>query len=72
MASDQWAWFAAKGMTNLPYPDPSGQAPLAPGADGKWEIDETLTVDVVGAAGQTIGYEILTSLGRRYRRVYLE
>ena len=31
-------------------------------------IDEVLTVDVVGPAAGTIGYEILTSLGRRYAR----
>ena len=31
-------------------------------------IDDVLTVDVVGAAAGTIGYEILTNLGRRYRR----
>ncbi len=30
------AWFAAKGMKNLPYPR------VAPGTDVKWEIDETL------------------------------
>lgn len=33
-------------------------------------IDEVLTVDVVGEHAGTIGYEILTSLGRRYNRVY--
>ncbi|MCA0424114.1 MAG: alanine racemase [Proteobacteria bacterium] len=33
-------------------------------------IDEVLTVDVVGQHAGTIGYEILTSLGRRYNRVY--
>jgi alanine racemase len=27
-------------------------------------------VDEVGAAAGTIGYEVLTSLGRRYHRVY--
>ena len=31
-----YAWFAAKGMTDLPYPR------IAPGADVAWEIDETL------------------------------
>ena len=31
-------------------------------------IDEVLTVDRVGAAAGTIGYEVLTSLGKRYRR----
>lgn len=33
-------------------------------------IDEHQTVDVVAAAADTIGYEILTSLGPRYERVY--
>jgi len=33
-------------------------------------IDEVLTVDVVGPAAGTIGYEILTGLGRRYNRTY--
>lgn len=32
------AWFAAKGMKDLPYP------PIAPGADVAWEIDETLVL----------------------------
>jgi alanine racemase len=27
-------------------------------------------VDEVGAASGTIGYEVLTSLGRRYHRIY--
>ena len=30
------------------------------------------TVDDLAAAAGTIGYEILTSLGARYERVYLE
>lgn len=34
-------------------------------------IDDVLTVDVVGAGASTIGYEILTSLGNRYRRSYI-
>jgi alanine racemase len=33
-------------------------------------IDETYGVDDVAAAAGTIGYEILTALGRRYYRVY--
>jgi 3-isopropylmalate/(R)-2-methylmalate dehydratase large subunit len=32
------AWFAAKGMRELPYPR------IAPGADARWEIDETLAL----------------------------
>jgi alanine racemase len=35
-------------------------------------IGDGLTVDEVGERAGTIGYEILTSLGRRYARVYLE
>jgi 3-isopropylmalate/(R)-2-methylmalate dehydratase large subunit len=43
-----YAWFAAKGMKDLPYPGPSsGRAPLAPGADVAWEIDETLVLSDV-------------------------
>jgi alanine racemase len=34
-------------------------------------VDETLTVDVVGAAAGSIGYEVLTGLGRRYHRRYV-
>src|SRR5712691_4022115 len=42
------AWFAAKGMKDLPYPGPSsGRAPLAPGADVAWAIDETLVLSDV-------------------------
>ena len=33
-------------------------------------IGPNLPVDAVAAAAQTIGYEILTSLGARYHRVY--
>ncbi len=33
-----YAWFAAKGMKDLPYPR------IAPGADVQWEIDETLVL----------------------------
>ena len=33
-------------------------------------IGGPLTLEAVGAAGRTMGYEILTSLGKRYRRVY--
>jgi alanine racemase len=35
-------------------------------------LDEEYGVDVAAAAAGTIGYEILTSLGRRYHRVYRE
>jgi alanine racemase len=33
-------------------------------------IDAEVDVDAVAAAAGTIGYEILTALGRRYHRVY--
>jgi len=35
-------------------------------------LDDKMTVDDVASAAGTIGYEILTSLGHRYRRVYTE
>ncbi|MEM1286802.1 MAG: alanine racemase [Pseudomonadota bacterium] len=35
-------------------------------------INEAWTVDNAAAAMETIGYEVLTSLGRRYQRVYRE
>jgi alanine racemase len=48
---------------------------LPPGAvkrgDTATLIGDDLTVDEVGARAGTIGYEILTSLGRRYARHYL-
>ncbi len=34
-------------------------------------IGDDLEIDAVGQAAKTIGYEILTSLGRRYRRNYI-
>jgi len=34
-------------------------------------IDATNTPDLVGERASTIGYEVLTTLGRRYRRVYV-
>lgn len=33
-------------------------------------IGDALDIDRVGQSGKTIGYEVLTSLGKRYRRVY--
>lgn len=33
-------------------------------------ISDEITVDDLATAGNTIGYEVLTSLGRRYHRVY--
>jgi alanine racemase len=35
-------------------------------------IGDGLDIDRVGEAARTIGYEILTNLGRRYERVYLD
>jgi alanine racemase len=34
-------------------------------------IDAKNPVDIVGTRAGTIGYEVLTALGRRYHRVYL-
>jgi alanine racemase len=34
-------------------------------------IGDGITVDEVAAWSGTIGYEVLTSLGRRYRRVWM-
>src|SRR5258705_1392204 len=36
-----YSWFAAKGMTGLPYPR------IAPGAELRWEIDEALSLEEV-------------------------
>jgi homoaconitase/3-isopropylmalate dehydratase large subunit len=36
-----YAWYRAKGVTSLPYP------PLSPGANARFEIDETLDLSVV-------------------------
>jgi 3-isopropylmalate/(R)-2-methylmalate dehydratase large subunit len=36
-----YAWFRAKGMTELPYPR------IAPGADARYEIDETLELSAI-------------------------
>src|SRR4029079_12750814 len=36
-----YAWFAAKGMKDLPYPR------IAPGTEVEWAIDETLTLSDV-------------------------
>jgi alanine racemase len=35
-------------------------------------IGDDLTLDEVGRRAGTIGYEILTSLGTRYARIYLD
>jgi alanine racemase len=34
-------------------------------------LNEQIGVDDLAARGGTIGYEVLTSLGRRYRRTYV-
>ena len=34
-------------------------------------IGGTLDLETVGAGARTIGYEMLTNLGRRYRRIYV-
>jgi len=34
-------------------------------------IGDEITVDVLAGAAGTIGYEVLTSLGRRYHRIYM-
>jgi alanine racemase len=48
---------------------------LPPGATNRGDlvtlIGDDLTIDEVGARAGTIGYEILTSLGRRYARTYI-
>jgi 3-isopropylmalate/(R)-2-methylmalate dehydratase large subunit len=36
-----YAWYAGKGISDLPYP------PVAPGADARYEIDEELSLDAV-------------------------
>ncbi len=43
---------------------------LAPGIVAEL-LGEKITIDDMGARAGTIGYEILTGLGRRYRRVYV-
>ena len=50
-------------ITNLP------EGAIRPG-DFATLIGGPLSVDRVGASGRTTGYEILTSLGKRYRRVF--
>jgi alanine racemase len=39
---------------------------------GEWAtmIGDGITVDEVATFGGTVGYEVLTNLGRRYHRVY--
>lgn len=50
-------------VTDLPAVKPGDFATL---------IGDGLDVDRVGASGKTTGYEILTSLGKRYRRRYVD
>jgi alanine racemase len=45
---------------------------LARRGDGATLIGDGITVDDVAAWSGTIGYEVLTGLGRRYRREWLE
>lgn len=51
-------------VTEAPVPDTVRGAPVT-------LIGGPLDIDTVGAGARTIGYEILTSLGRRYSRVYV-
>ncbi len=46
------------------------ESELAPGAMAEL-LGERISIDDLGERAGTIGYEILTSLGRRYHRVYL-
>jgi alanine racemase len=34
-------------------------------------IGPNISIEALGAAAGTIGYEVLTSLGRRFHRIYL-
>lgn len=45
-------------------------AALAPGVEVEL-LNDVITVDDLASRSKTIGYEILTSLGRRYHRVYV-
>ena len=51
-------------VTDVPEPA------IAPGAMVEL-LGESITIDDLGERAGTIGYEILTSLGRRYHRIYL-
>lgn len=42
---------------------------LAPGVEAEL-LNDVITIDDLASRSKTIGYEILTSLGRRYHRVY--
>lgn len=42
---------------------------LAPGVEAEL-LNDVITVDDLASRSKTIGYEILTSLGRRYHRIY--
>jgi alanine racemase len=52
-------------VTDIPGPPPER---------GDWVdlVGPDLTIEDVGAAAGTIGYEVLTRLGGRFHRVYLD
>ena len=45
-------------------------APRAERGDFVEILGPTISIDELGGRARTIGYEILTNLGRRYARVY--
>lgn len=61
--------FAGRVSMDLIVLDVTEAGAVAPG-DAATLLDETLTVDRMAENAGTIGYEILTSLGRRYERRY--
>jgi alanine racemase len=65
--------FAGRVSMDLLSVDVTG---LAPGAVKRGDlatlIGDDLTIDEVGARAGTIGYEVLTGLGRRYARTYTD
>lgn len=52
--------------------DVTGLSPQPQRGDIATLIGRDLTLEDAGAAAQTIGYEILTRLGRRFHRIYVE
>jgi alanine racemase len=63
--------FVGRVSMDLIVIDVTDAAPAPQPGDSIELIGESLTVDEVGRSAGTIGYEILTGLGRRYHRVYV-
>lgn len=69
--NNQLAPIVGRVSMDLTTVDVTGIEPSPKAGDLVEVIGPNITIEALGAAAGTIGYEVLTSLGRRFHRVYL-